>query len=103
MVQRRAARFVCGDFRFDSSVTAMIGSLGWNALKERRSAYRSKLFERLVSSEFSNVLEDVVIPLNSERDLREASKKRYKELITRTDSYFWSFFPLSIREANMAN
>lgn len=35
-VQRKAARLVCGDFRWESSVTEMVKSLGWEDLKERR-------------------------------------------------------------------
>ena len=78
----------------------MIKSLGWSSLQERRSDYRQKLFEKLVSAEFSEEVEDIVVPVQEERDLREASSKRYREIIARTDSYFWSFFPRSIREAN---
>ena len=34
--QRRAARFVTGDYRYTSSVTAMIESLSWETLQHRR-------------------------------------------------------------------
>ena len=36
MVQRRAARFVKGDFDRTSSVTSMLADLRWNTLQERR-------------------------------------------------------------------
>ena len=39
-VQRKAARFVLGDFRTKSSVTAMIKTLGWETLQERRDRAR---------------------------------------------------------------
>ena len=36
MVQRRAARFVTGDWRTTSSVSAMINTLQWQTLEQRR-------------------------------------------------------------------
>jgi hypothetical protein len=78
----------------------MIKSLGWSLLQERRSAYRQRLFEKLIREEFSEEVKDTLIPVQEVRDLREASTKRYREIIAKTDSYFWSFFPRSIREAN---
>ena len=35
IVQRRAARWVLSDYRFQSSITAMIDELGWVTLKQR--------------------------------------------------------------------
>ena len=40
MVQRRAARWVLSDYRFQSSVTAMIDELGWVTLEQRRRRNR---------------------------------------------------------------
>ena len=37
MVQRRYARFVCGDYRTTSSVTEMVNQLQWTTLQERRA------------------------------------------------------------------
>ena len=42
-VQRRAARFVKGDYHQQSSVTQMIKNLGWQSLKERRAVNRLTL------------------------------------------------------------
>ena len=39
-VQRRAARFVCKDFRRKSSVSSMITNLRWKSLEERRTTSR---------------------------------------------------------------
>ena len=36
VVQRRAAHFVKNDYRFTSSVTAMLQNLEWPTLEERR-------------------------------------------------------------------
>ena len=40
MVQRRAARFVTGDWRTTSSVTALIKTLQWQTLEQRRRQSR---------------------------------------------------------------
>ena len=43
-VQRRGARWVLGDYSPYSSVTDMIGKLGWRNLEQRRSHSRLVLF-----------------------------------------------------------
>lgn len=40
MVQRRVARWVLSDYRFQSSVTAMIDQLGWVTLEQRQKRNR---------------------------------------------------------------
>jgi ribonucleases P/MRP protein subunit RPP40 len=100
-VQRRAARFVKGDFRFDSSVSDMIKSLGWESLEDRRTDYRRRLFEKFLGSDLHDEIRDIVIPVLSERDLRDQASKKFREIIARTDSYYWSVFPDSIRSANL--
>ena len=40
MAQRRAARWVLSDYRFQSSVTAMIDEFGWAILEQRRKRNR---------------------------------------------------------------
>ena len=99
-VQRRAARFVKGDYRFDSSVSEMIKSLGWNSLEDRRLDCRHKLFEKFLSSDLHDEIRDIVIPAISERDLRDQTSKKFREILARTDSYYWSLFPDSIRRQN---
>ena len=44
MVQRRAARFVKGDYDRTSSVTAMIDELGWDTIQERRQQAKATMF-----------------------------------------------------------
>ena len=48
MVQRRAARFVKGDYDRTSSVTAMLDELGWDTLQERRQQAKATMFYRIV-------------------------------------------------------
>ena len=47
-VQRRAARFVCGDFDRHSSVTEMHRSLGWQSFENRRREARRVMVFKVV-------------------------------------------------------
>ena len=40
-IQRRATYFTCGDYRRESSVTAMLKGLGWRSLSARRKATKA--------------------------------------------------------------
>ena len=46
--QRRAARFVTGDYRYTSSVTAMTESLSWETLQHRRQQVNTIMIFRIV-------------------------------------------------------
>ena len=48
MVQRRAARWVLGDYSPYSSVSDMLGRLGWRTLEQRRADSRLVLFYKIV-------------------------------------------------------
>ena len=47
-VQRRAAGFVTGDYRYTSSVTAMTKSLSWETLQHRRQQAKAIMMFRIV-------------------------------------------------------
>lgn len=70
-VQRRAARFEKGDYRFESSVSDMIDSLGWHYLDDRRLVFRHKLFEEFLSSDLHDEIRDIFIPALSKRNFRD--------------------------------
>ena len=48
-IQRRAARFVCGDYRYTSSVTAMLDRLGWRDLETRRRELRLTILFKVIN------------------------------------------------------
>ena len=48
-VQRRAARFVTGDYRRTSSVSSMLGHLGWEEFHTRRQYGKMALMYRIVN------------------------------------------------------
>ena len=45
-VQKKAARFICNDWRRKSSISAMLTSLGWASLQERRARARVCLLHK---------------------------------------------------------
>ena len=49
-VQRRAARYVCNNFRRTANVTAMLKSLEWDTLEERRYKSRATMLFKIIHS-----------------------------------------------------
>ncbi|KAI8512059.1 hypothetical protein Bbelb_111590 [Branchiostoma belcheri] len=85
MVQRRAARFVCSDYRRTSSVSSMLQNLGWQSLEVRRKIARQP-------SRGSDLP-----PAFGRRAIRRAVGLA---IASRTNFYRLSFFPRTIREWN---
>jgi len=65
-VQRRAARFVTGDFHLTSSVTQMLTSLKWKSLNRRRNVSRLQMMYKTIHE-----IEDLTPPLHSIEELQE--------------------------------
>ena len=53
MVQRRAARFVCNDYRRTTSVSELLKTLEWSPLQQRRKDNRITLFYKTLHREAS--------------------------------------------------
>ena len=97
-VQRRAARCVLGDYSPYSSVTDMIGKLGWRTLEQRRTDSRLILFYKIIYGYVSIPLPSYVIPLP--RASRTSHPLAYRQISTRTDYYKYSFYPLTVVQWN---
>ena len=93
-VQRRAARFVTGDYRYTSSVTAMTESLSWETLQHRRQQAKAIMMFRIVHAM-------VAIPAFPHLQLMGAAtgghQYKYRIPYCRTNTYKDFFFPSSIR------
>ena len=93
-VQRRAARFVTGDYRYTSSVTGMIESLSWETLQHSRQQAKAIMMFRIVHTM-------VAIPASPHLQLLGAATRghqyRYRVPYSRTKTYKESFFPSSIK------
>ena len=98
-VQRRAARYVCNNYsdRSPGCVTAMINSLGWESLSDRRRTLRLTMLFKILH----NLVE---IPEASDMvkasDRRTRGSQRLFVPYTRATVYKTSFFPRTIQDWN---
>ena len=98
MVQRRAARWVLGDYSPYSSVTDMLGKLDWRTLEQRRTDFSLVLFYKIVYGYVAVPLPTYVIPLT--RTSRTSHPLAYRQLCAGTDYYKYSFYPLAVVQWN---
>ena len=96
-VQRRAARFVCRDYKRDSSVTEMMQKLGWQSLEQRRKLARLALMYKITMGKAA-VGNLEILQKNSRA--RAANSCNYNHLRTNTAQHIKSFFPRTIPEWN---
>jgi hypothetical protein len=89
-VQRRGARFVCGDYRRASSVDQMLSDLEWTSLAERRAKAKVTMMYKIV-----NQLVDIPANLH----LRPSPRFDHKFVLpfARINSYQRSFFVDGVR------
>ncbi len=97
-VQRRAARFVCGDYSRHSSVTEMLNKLEWPSLEQRRAEARLSLFHRIVNNTV-DVNGDVLMT-KSTRPSRKKNCVQYIRPQTSKDCFKYSFIPRTIVQWN---
>jgi hypothetical protein len=91
-VQRRAARFIMGDYKRESSVTSMLKQLDLDTLQSRRQAARATMMYRVVND---------LIDIPSSQSQPTISNirgytSRYLQPFCHTKSYQDSFFPAGI-------
>ena len=94
-VQRRAARFVTGDYKTTSSTSQTIANLGWSSLQQRRTEARLVMMYRITHD---------IVDIPVAQYLHQATvmhirgpSQRYMLPFFRTDVYRHSFFPAGIR------
>lgn len=92
-IQRKAARFTTRDFRQRSSVTAMMRSLQWEPLAERRTKARVILMHLILNDE-------VAIPV-SPSILQPGLRGRFIQPAHHYQQYKHSFYPRTIRDWNL--
>jgi len=93
-VQRRAARFVKGDYNTTSSTSQMITDLGWPSLLQRRQQAKLCMMYRIVH-------ELIEIPLPQNLHLRSSTTRGHnlRFIVPFYCTYYLrhSFFPSSVR------
>ena len=97
-VQNRAARFVTGNYNYETgSMTGILGQLKWESLKKRRKDNRLILLYKGLKGKAS-VPTDDLIPKT--RRCRNQHSMVFQTPIANTDIYKGSFFPQTIRDWN---
>ena len=94
-VQRRAARFVNRNYRSITSVTTLIGELGWNTLEHRRQTSRLTAMYKSVNS-LNSVSPDQLHQHSRLTRQVDENGLSFVQLQCRTDVYKYSFFPRTI-------
>jgi len=92
-VQRRAARYVCHDYRWSSSVTSMLQRLNWDSLQQRRARSRVWMLYRIRNGLVAippDSLQLVTVPTRGHGN-------RYVQLHCNTSMFSQTFFPSAIR------
>lgn len=93
-VQRRAARFVVGDYRNTSSPSQMIEDLGWQSLQNRRSNAKLVMVYRITYGLVDIPAASFFHPTSLNT---RGHSLRYLVPYCRTDIYSHSFIPSGIR------
>jgi len=96
-IQRHFARFILNDYRWTSSVTAMIHQLQWQTLQERRAHLKVAMMYRIINSYID-------IPGSYLVQATQTNRGHTMKLLVpnaRTLTYQRSFFPDSIRLWNI--
>ena len=95
MIQRRAARFVSGNFSRQASVTAILQNLGWHTLQERRCIARLSMFHKIIHQNTATTLPPYILQQNTA--LRGQHSLGLNLIRANTDPYLYSFFPRTVR------
>ena len=97
-VQKRAARFVTGNYNYETgSMTGILGQLKWESLKERRKDNRLILLYKGLKGKASIPTDDLI---PKTRCCRNQHSMAFQTPIANTDVYKGSFFPQTIRDWN---
>ena len=97
-VQNRAARFVTGNYNFETgSMTSIIEQFGWESLHKRRKGSKLILLFKGLKGRASIPCDDLQPP---NRRSRNQHPMAFQMPYARTDNYKYSFFPDTIRDWN---
>ena len=101
-MQRKAARFVKGNYQRKASVTQMLQELNWDSLEDRRTVARLTMLYKINSDELPITIPEKFIPVtrNQRPVTRSQRPNQYVNFPARTEVYKNSFFPRTIRQWN---
>ena len=99
-IQRKAARFVKGDYSRHSSVTQMMNDLNWRPLQLRRRDSRLVLLYKIINNLVAIPPDKHLSFKNQKYNLRAKNQIQIHIKSANVDNYKFSFFPRSIKEWN---
>ena len=94
-IQRRAVRFICGNYHRDASVTRMRQDLELPLLEERHRQARLTMFYKAINHQIAIPIPDYIRP--RVRTTRQ-QENRFMRFSSSSDSYWQSFFPRTLRD-----
>ena len=94
-VQRRAARFVQGDFNPRSSVTKMLNELKWDSIESRRQSQRLVTFHKILHGEI-DIPPDNYVQSKPQRS-RRGHEKQFQLFHYTSTPFAQSFFPETVQ------
>jgi len=96
LVQRRATRFVFNNYSTTSSVTEMLQRLNWKPLVHYRNQLKAITIFKIIHNLIDITANTHLIPFSSGHNTR-GHQWRFKQPMTRINSYLHSFFPSAIK------
>ena len=101
-VQRKAARFVTGQYQWTTSVTSLLSTLNWRSLQERRLIARMALFYKAIRQDAALQLH----PFTAHKPVPDPDSfvghnQQYSVPYARVDSYLYSYIPRTTRVWNI--
>jgi hypothetical protein len=97
-VQRRAARFVTGNYQRESSVTDMLTKLQWEPLQHRRLTFRLVMLYRIVNEIVAIPITTLLTPVPYQS--RHTHQYTFQLYQCNNNYYKYSFFPRTITQWN---
>ena len=97
-IQRKAARFVTGEYSWEESVTNMLSTLDWPTLNQRRFVARQTTLWKAINKKTAIPVPPYIKP---SRTQSRGYSHTLLNVSTRTDSYKYSFFPRTVRCWNL--
>ena len=103
-VQKKAARFVKGNYQRKASVSAMLQELNWPSLQDRRTAARLTMLHKINSGDLPLSIPEKFISVDDIPDRAGTRSQRPNHYINhgaRTMTHKYSFYPRTITQWNI--
>ncbi|XP_072021297.1 uncharacterized protein [Amphiura filiformis] len=99
-IQNRAARFVTGNYKRRSSVTAMKTELEWENLSDRRKTTRLTIFHQAIAGHLAIPVQKALRPVKRSLRHTSPSANNFIPITTNKDCFKFSFIPRTLVDWN---